>query len=92
MAGPSQRIDHGCCRDNGSSYVAGDEAKWLDDDNIKHLAARPDVFSQGVDPLRFLRVRFTLVGVELDHRAARATSIFRPSLRSVPSKKVTRGR
>ena len=27
--------------DNGSSYVAGDLAKWLDDRNIKHRARRP---------------------------------------------------
>ena len=38
---PRLPIDHGSCRDNGSSYIAGDLAKWLGARNIKHVRGAP---------------------------------------------------
>jgi putative transposase len=36
---PAQRLR--LLSDNGSSYIAGDLAKWLDDRKIKHLRGAP---------------------------------------------------
>src|SRR5947207_15651272 len=38
---PSPRSGRGSCQTTGSSYIAGDLAKWLDDRKIKHLRGAP---------------------------------------------------